>query len=149
MPTITKLDVYNNSGSTISTNKIVYISGFNRNLEVPTISLADNSDEDTMPAIGIAIEDIPNNTSSKILTTGYIFGIDLRRQRSSSRVYVGTNGDFAYENPQDDNADAFYQVIGVIVDKSRNGRILIAPITEAAPAPPAPAATTATGILAL
>ena len=70
----TQIKVRNNTGSTILNGQAVYISGSLGNR--PTVALARGDAHSTAIVIGVATQDIPNNTDGKITTQGYVRNID-------------------------------------------------------------------------
>lgn len=78
--------VYNNSGSTIVANRVVYASGSFNNF--PTIALAKSNSTSTMPAIGVTIEDIANNAYGRIMQVGLLEDIDTSSLTVGDILYV-------------------------------------------------------------
>ena len=72
----------NATGSTISKGKAVYISGDNQ------IALARANADSTMPAIGIAIADIANSATGKVLLSGFIHDADILDCTIGGEMYV-------------------------------------------------------------
>ncbi|MDC6463659.1 hypothetical protein PQZ07_00005, partial [bacterium] len=78
------VDVYNNTGSTLSKGDAVYLTGSN-NGDNPHVALADADDASKMPALGIVKNNIGNNSVGQVTTSGvmndashgYTLGSDL------------------------------------------------------------------------
>ena len=65
----------NVTGATIAKGQVIYISGISGN--TPEVSLAKADSSTTMPAFGIAIEDILNNASGQFATFGSQTGLNV------------------------------------------------------------------------
>ena len=65
------VDVYNNTGSTLSKGDAVYLTGSN-NGDNPHVALADADDASKMPALGIVKNNIGNNSVGQVTTSGVI-----------------------------------------------------------------------------
>lgn len=79
--------VYNDTGSTISNGKPVYISGSNNNF--PTIALANATAETTVHAIGLATHDIANGSYGYVTTKGVVNDVDTSAFSAGDKVHVG------------------------------------------------------------
>jgi hypothetical protein len=78
--------VYNNSGSEIVTNRVVYASG---NVgDVPTVALAKANSLLTMPAIGVTIEAIANNSYGRVMQVGLLENLDTSSLSVGDVLYV-------------------------------------------------------------
>ena len=67
-------EVINNTPNTIEKGRAIYISGISGN--TPEVGLADASSPATMPAFGLAFEDIPPSNTGKVTTFGSLQGLD-------------------------------------------------------------------------
>ena len=97
----------NATGSTISKGKAVYISGDNQ------IALARANADNTMPAIGIAIADIANSGTGKVLLSGFIHDSDILDCTIGGEMYVSedTAGELTKTLPA--SSGDRVQVVGV------------------------------------
>lgn len=77
---------YNDSGSTIAAARIVYASGSYSSF--PTIALAKADSAATMPAIGVTIESISNNTFGRIMQVGLLEDVNTLAYNSGDIFYV-------------------------------------------------------------
>lgn len=70
--------VYNNSGSTISKGKPIYFSGSRSasGTHVPTIALANATEESKYKSEGMTASDIPNNSYGYVVIAGLLDGLD-------------------------------------------------------------------------
>ena len=82
--------VYNNSGATISKGKPVYFSGSRSagGTHVPTIALANATEETKYKSEGMSASSIPNNSYGYIVTAGLLDGIDTSHL-SVGQVFTG------------------------------------------------------------
>lgn len=113
----------NSTGSTINANQLVYLSGFDATNQLPLVSVASYNSSSTMPAMGVAREDILNGEIGIIKISGPIDGIDTSGASINDDVYVGSNGGFVFEEPDSDSF--IVQQVGVVrrSDTEPNGSI--------------------------
>jgi hypothetical protein len=78
--------VYNNSGSDIVTNRVVYASGSTGS--VPTVALAKSNSLSTMPAIGVTIEGISNNSYGRVMQVGLLENLNTSSLSVGDVLYV-------------------------------------------------------------
>jgi len=78
--------VKNICGSTIAANRIVYATGSEDN--VSTVDLANASSMNTMPAIGVTIEAIANNTYGRVMQVGLLENINTNALTEGDVLYV-------------------------------------------------------------
>jgi hypothetical protein len=78
--------VYNDSGSTIAASRIVYASGSSS--DVPTIALAKADSAATMPAIGVTIESIANNSFGRVMQVGLLENVNTLVYSPGDIFYV-------------------------------------------------------------
>lgn len=88
---------YNRTGSTILNGQVVYILG--AHADQVEIALADNSTEATAAAVGIATEDIPNNSAGLVTTFGAIHDLSTHSFSEGSKVWLGSAGSFVATAP--------------------------------------------------
>lgn len=126
----TILRAKNNTGSTIVAGKVVYISGFDDEDQVPTIALASNDDESKMPAVGIVREDIGDGDINVVKINGPINSLDTTGTSINDDVYVGQNGGIVFEEPSSVNEDLLTQQIGTVtvVDDYPDGQVQLFPL---------------------
>lgn len=117
----------NNTGSTILKGKVVYVTGaIGQN---PTISLARANAETTSFNIGLATEDVPNNTNvqNNVTTAGLITNIDTSAFLDGDKLYLSstTAGELQNTAPVSPNFGVF---VGFVLHAhATQGKILIAP----------------------
>jgi len=78
--------VKNVRGSTIAASRIVYATGSEN--DVPTIDLANASSLSTMPAIGVTIASIANNTYGRVMQIGLLENINTLAYSVGDVLYV-------------------------------------------------------------
>jgi len=78
--------VYNNTGSPILANRVVYASGSFNNF--PTVALAKSNSISTMPAIGVTIENIDDSAYGRIMQVGLLENIDTSALSVGDILYV-------------------------------------------------------------
>jgi hypothetical protein len=91
----TRLNVRNETGSTIVSTRAVYISGFNN---FPLISLVDNTDETKHNLIGVTIAPIANSADGYIATTGQ-FDAETNSWNVGTELYMSTSGNLTSTEP--------------------------------------------------
>ena len=82
--------VKNTSGNPIIKGEAVYATGVTG--ENINVSPADNQNAATMPAIGIAQDNIANGAAGFVVAMGIIRGIDTSTFQAGRNVFVGENG---------------------------------------------------------
>jgi hypothetical protein len=115
--------VYNNSGSQILANRVVYASGSFNNF--PTVALAKSNSVSTMPAIGVTIENINNSAYGRVMQVGLLEDIDTSALSVGDILYVHDTvaGLVRITAP---TTPALTQEIGtVLVDNASTGAIQI------------------------
>ena len=119
----------NVTGSTISAGKAVRIVGFDETDQVPTIDLASFESDDTMPAIGVIIEDLENGDTANLRISGLIGSIDTISAEINQDVFVGASGALLFKNPLTrDNSSIVSQKIGTVVRVDTEGQIVLFPM---------------------
>lgn len=117
----TTITVHNNSGGTIAKGKAVYITGVTGT--TPTIGLASNLSSSTMAAVGLAAEDIANNSDGNLIAFGELTAVDTSAFNPSDTLYVGTLGSLTNTKP---TGTALIQNIGTCLKVSAgSGSILV------------------------
>jgi len=119
-----RLDVYNNTGGTITKGSPVYQSGWNVGASQIEITDADTDAAATMPAIGVVAADISTATSGQIVVQGIVTGIDTSAFTTGDALYVsGTAGEITATKPV---ANAEIQKIGSALEiNASTGSILV------------------------
>lgn len=117
---------YNNSGSTISTGQLVYITGSFSGVSsfLPTIGLAKANSTTTAPSVGFACENISNNSYGRIQIGGLLSGINLSAFSNGQTVYLSssTAGGLTVTEPLSPNVS---QVAAIVINNSVSGSLLI------------------------
>jgi hypothetical protein len=78
--------VYNNTGSGIVSNRVVHATGSFNNF--PTVGLARSNSISTMPAVGVTIEDIADNSYGRVMQVGILENIDTSAFSVGDVLYV-------------------------------------------------------------
>lgn len=91
--------VRNNTGSTIAAGKAVYINGALGNR--PTVDLASNTTITSLDTIGVAAQDIPNNTDGYIVESGLAHDFDTSGFSDGDSLWLGTAGNIVNVRPVD------------------------------------------------
>jgi len=121
-------EVRNSTGSTILKGKVVYISGSTG--QVGNVILAQANAYSTSQVIGIANQDIPNNTNGYIVTQGTVTGLDTSLLTAGSPIYLSatTAGAITQTEPTTPN----YAVhLGVcLYSNPSNGKLYINPMNQ-------------------
>lgn len=128
----TSVRVINKTGSTIPSNKVVYVSGYDSTSGLPTIGIASCNAAAMMPAIGITRNDIDNNTQGLVQKSGNFAGIYTLPGSINGPVFVGINGELLFEDPYEGDSGYLSQQLGVTVavGDGSNGVIHLAPLEQ-------------------
>ena len=120
--------VRNSTGSTITKGQVVYISGSTG--QVGNIILAQANAYSTSQVIGVANQDIPNNTNGYIVTQGTITNIDTSALTAGNPIYLSatTAGALTQTEPSTPN---FAVHMGVcLYSNVNNGKLYINPMNQ-------------------
>ena len=109
----------NNTGATITKGSPVYVSGHTTETQVAD---ADNSSASTMPAFGIAKDDITNGNTGTIVIAGEITGINTSSFSVGDELYVGTSGALTATKP---TGTALIQKVAKVTKAAASGEILV------------------------
>lgn len=120
--------IKNNTGFTLLSNKAVYVTGFDENNQVPEVNLASSNDASKLPAIGIVIDDIPNNNIGTVKLNGILGGFNTSSAGTNTKVYLGLNGDILFEDPSNNNGYVAQKIGVVLTVDNDNGQILFFPM---------------------
>jgi len=121
----------NLTGSTLAAGKVVYISGFDTEDQVPYISLASCDDENKMPAVGVVREDIENGDTGVVKITGPVDAFDTSTVSINENVYVGQNGAVIYgDEPSTLNENWLTQQLGTVLKREEypDGQVQLYPL---------------------
>ena len=109
----------NSTGATITKGSPVYVSGHTTETQVAD---ADNSSASTMPAFGIAKDDIANGATGTIVIAGEITGINTSSFSVGDELYVGTSGALTATKP---TGTALIQKVAKVTKAAASGEILV------------------------
>jgi hypothetical protein len=109
----------NNTGATITKGSPVYVAGHTTETQVAD---ADNSSASTMPAFGIAKDDIANGATGVIVIAGEITGINTSSFTVGDELYVGTGGALTATKP---TGTALIQKVAKVTKAAASGEILV------------------------
>jgi len=114
------LQVYNDTGSTISKGKVVYISGYDTTTGLPEVSLASPASSASAQAVGLISADIASAASGRCVVSGTWTG-DTSSFTVGDKLFLDTAGALTTTVP---SGVLIYQYIGVVsVVDSTNGKI--------------------------
>jgi len=110
-------EVGNKTGGDLTAGTLVYISGYDATLDLPTVTEAD-ADDATKKATLVLTEAIANNASGSAEPVATVTGLDTSAFSAvGSLVYESTTaGEFTHTAPTDANDDR--RVVGVVKVKS-------------------------------
>jgi len=120
--------VRNSTGSTITKGQIVYISGATG--QIGNITLANANAYVSSQVIGVANQDIANNTNGWVVTQGVITNFDTSGLTEGAPVYLSatTAGAFTSTEPSTPNYAVHMGVC--LYSNANNGKIYINPINK-------------------
>lgn len=122
----------NTSGSTINKGQAVYITGSTGN--VPNLAVAQANTTATLPAVGLALDSITNNSFGQIMELGIIASFDTSALTVGQAVYISPTvaGGLTSTRPTGNN---YIQVVGVVlVSGVGNGAVLVHAAEDFGPA---------------
>jgi hypothetical protein len=124
----TVMAAYNNSGSTIAIEQVVYINGHNAGTDEPTIALADRDSAASAYAVGITQASINNAASGRIVTHGIVTYPTTGMAAGDVLYLSSTAGGLTNTKP----TSGYLQVVAVVVEVGGTGagRILFIPQTS-------------------
>jgi len=108
------LKVHNNTGTTIAKGNVVYLTGGN-NGDNPYIDNAKADSATTMPAFGIAYENIPASSGGEIVTLGELTGLNMTGFTTGDTLYVSTTVAGGFQNTAPTTEANLIQNIGKVV----------------------------------
>lgn len=115
--------IRNNTGSTISNGRAVYITGAQG--QHTTVGLATASGELLSEAVGLATHDIENNSFGYITTFGLVRGVNTTAFTEGDELFVSvTDGELTNTSPIAPN---YKTSVGHVVVAGNNGSILVTP----------------------
>lgn len=115
--------IRNNTGSTISNGKAVYITGAQG--QHVTVDLASASGNLQSEAVGLATHDIENNSFGYITTFGLVRGVNTNAFTEGDELFVAVSGgELTNTSPIAPN---YKTSIGHVVVAGNNGSILVTP----------------------
>jgi len=114
------IPVHNDTGSTINRTRAVYVSGSNGG-GVATVALARADSASTMPAIGLADQDIAPGADGFVLASGMFEDVNTSSFSSGDALYVSptTAGAFTTTRPTD--PAHLVQKVALITHANTNG----------------------------
>ena len=114
----------NNVGYAITIGTPVYQTTFNSGQDRINIEEARADNSSTMPAKGVTITDLENNTNGQILVYGELEGVDTSAFEVADELFVAPSGGLTNTRPTDPGH--LVQKIAVVLKKSAaNGAILV------------------------
>ena len=120
--------VRNSTGSTITKGSVVYISGSTG--QIGNIILAQANAYSTSQVIGVANQDIPNNTNGYVVTQGLVQNINTSTFTAGNPIYLSatTAGALTQTEPSTPNYSVHMGVC--LYSNTNNGKIWINPINK-------------------
>ena len=118
------LHVYNDTGSTLSKGKAVYVTGYDSTTGLPEVSLADNTAAASAEAIGLVYTDIASATSGKALVSGWFEEVNTLSYSVGDRLYLSTSGNLTATEP---GAGAESQFMATVLEAATAGQLLVSP----------------------
>lgn len=116
------ISVRNESGSLIPKGSVVYPEGSTGTL--PLIGLADSSDFYKCRLIGVAREDIPNNSNGLVTKFGTQTGVDTSSFSAGDVIYLSDSAPGGLTNIQPQGG-SFVSQVGITLDSATDGMIKV------------------------
>lgn len=116
----------NDTGSTLNKGQAVYVSGVDVVNAVSSVSLADASNIDAMPAFGVVLSDINNGEVGEIVSFGNVGGLDTSGFSVGDNLYISADTPGSLTTLAPSGADNYLQNIGIVLySHSSNGYIKV------------------------
>jgi hypothetical protein len=115
--------VVNNSGVSIPKGRVVYMTGQLGGL--PTIGLSRSNVASTMPAFGVAAEDMLNGAKGRIVLAGKVSGVDTSAFAPGSALYVSSTTPGALTNVVPPHPSLTQIVATVVVQDAIAGELFV------------------------
>lgn len=116
------LNVYNDTGSTLSKGKAVYITGYDSATGLPEVSLASNAAVASAEAVGLIYADIASATSGRALVSGWFEEVDTSSFSIGDRLYLSTSGNLT---TTDSAPNSVSQLIATVGEAATAGQLLV------------------------
>jgi len=135
-PKHTYVKVYNDSGNNLKTGNVVYVSGIN-DANLMQVSLANSSDPDTMPSIGVMSENVDESNVGMAVTYGKVRSSSVDNFVLGETVYVSNihSGMLSNIKPYTTNSGSgpnLIQNVGIVTKVGANeGTIFVTGIGRA------------------
>lgn len=117
------LNAKNGLSSIIKLGQAVRITGSDSQKNI-IIGLASNSSESSLPAVGLAVQDIAPGQVGTIKTVGLITKINTSQANPGTKVSTGSNGQVIYGDVPTNDISQF---LGVVVESGVEGSIYLFP----------------------
>ena len=104
----------NTSGNIIEKGQAVYVTGVSGDTK-PTISLAQANSSSTMPAFGLAMEDISNNQDGEIITFGNLTGVNTDAYSITDTLYISSSTAGGLTSTPPSGSTSLIQNIGKVI----------------------------------
>jgi hypothetical protein len=120
--------VKNETGATITNGSLVYVTGSTGG--VPTVAPARSNSFTTYKAIGMATQDIVNNSIGFVTETGFVNDVNTGGFTEGATLYLSPDSAGVFTTTEPTGLDFPYTVGWVITADSSAGRVLIRNSTE-------------------
>lgn len=120
--------VKNETGATITNGSLVYVTGSIAG--VPTVAPARANSFTTYKAIGMATQDIVNNSVGFVTETGFVNDVNTGGFTEGATLYLSPDSAGVFTTTEPTGADFPYTVGWVITADSSAGRVLVRNSTE-------------------
>jgi hypothetical protein len=116
--------VYNDTGSTLSKGKAVYITGYDSATGLNEVSLASNASAASAEAIGLIYADIASAASGRCLINGWFESVDTSSFSVGDMLFLSTSGDLTATEPA---ATSYSQYVATVGEASTTGQMFVSP----------------------
>lgn len=118
----------NSTGSTITRGQVVYISGATG--QIGNITLAQANAYATSQVIGVANQDIPNNTNGWIVTQGTVSNFNTSGLTEGANIYLSATTAGALTSTEPSTPNYAVHMGTCLYSNTNNGKIYINPINK-------------------
>ncbi len=121
-------DVRNESGATLAQGTPVFQTGFNAGQGRITIDTADSASAATMPALGMVLADIPDNSNGQTVSNGLLENFDTSAFAENVALFVASGGGLTDTPPT--GTGLIQKIAHVLISNASNGDVLVYPNPE-------------------
>lgn len=123
--TLTTLEVFNNTGSTLAKGAPVYLSGWNVGQEAAEVTLADADNATAMPCVGLMASSLTAGSKGTIVVSGSLTNTDTSSWSVDDELWVSTTAGVLTNTKPTGLTTAVQKMAQVVRSHASNGVLII------------------------